>query len=629
MCGIAGIFSNNYKNKLRLKKILENTKHRGPDHSGVWSDFHIAIGNNRLKVVDYDEKSNQPFKSSNGKFIVVFNGEIYNFKKLKNKFNLKTKTDSDTEVLIELFQKIGVKAFSLLEGMFAVAIYDTVNAKLYLARDIYGVKPLYYHLKKNEFSFCSEIKGIRLINRDYQQNNNNIVNFVKWGALDHSDETWFKDIFSLRPGSFLVLGKNKKIKIVKFYNFKQRIKIKNISDKEAIYTFKNLLEKSIEDQSKTIRSIGTNLSGGVDSSLMSLVLSRNKKEITSYTFGYEEKKYDERKYAKKISKNLNIQNFTSICKPKDVNKYFIDTLIMQDEPFTSFRQISHHKLYSDFKDTGSTVILEASGGDEIGAGYKGFLWPNFLDQVKVLGYKRAFNNLVSSLDLKINSLELENFINSSIENQKAYGTCTSDGSRIIDEDCIEKNFLFMYDKGKPLYDRPFENNLQNSQYIEFFHTKLPRGLRYIDRASSSSGREARVPLLSKDIVEFCFSLPNNLKIRQNELRWFMKKTSKLISKNFINLDNKRSIADPQRVWIKKDFKKMFYKLFKSKRFNERQIFQQDKVLKLFENFLKNKGSHSLGIFQIFITEIWFRLFIDNRPDYFKGAKLDEFIYETN
>ena len=104
MCGIAGIFSNNYKNKLRLKKILENTKHRGPDHSGVWSDFHIAIGNNRLKVVDYDEKSNQPFKSSNGKFIVVFNGEIYNFKKLKNKFNLKTKTDSDTEVLIELFQ---------------------------------------------------------------------------------------------------------------------------------------------------------------------------------------------------------------------------------------------------------------------------------------------------------------------------------------------------------------------------------------------------------------------------------------------------------------------------------------------------------------------------------------------
>jgi len=135
--------------------------------------------------------------------------------------------------------------------------------------------------------------------------------------------------------------------------------------------------------------------------------------------------------------------------------------------------------------------------------------------------------------------------------------------------------------------------------------------------------------LSKEIVEFCFAVPNNFKIRDGELRWFMKKSMKYITKNFVNLNNKRSVADPQREWLRKDFKSIVFKLFNSRTFGNRGIFNQKEVVKYYEYFLKKKDAHSLGIFQIFITEIWLRLFIDNKPSYFKDAKLDEFIYETN
>ena len=630
MCGIIGIYQKNKDNKRQLYDLIEKIKHRGPDHTGIWCNKDISLGNTRLKVVDLDENSNQPFISRNKRFVMVFNGEIYNHHKLKKKYKIFTKTKSDTEVLIELFSKIGERCFGLLDGMFSVAIFDKKQSKLFLARDPFGIKPLYYLIKNNKFIFSSELKGIINQKNNSIHNDQSIINFVKWGGLDHSNETWYKNIKNVRPGSILVVDKKFSISHKKYYFFCDNVKNKKIDQDNIPLQFKNLLKKSVKEQSKTIRSIGTNLSGGVDSSILTLFLKDNTKEINTYTFGYNEKKYDERKFAKKVSSKLNLKNFTSICSPKDINKHFINTLIMEDEPFSSFRQVSHHKLYQDYKNEGSTVILEASGGDEIGAGYTGFLWPLYLDQLKKDGHDKAWSSLLKNLNLKKNNIkEISNFVMAGIENQKNYGVCTSDGKKIIGDNLIIKSYEKKFDLGPPNYPKNFESHLQNSQYIEFFHTKLPRGLRYVDRASSGSGREARVPLLKKELVEFCFAVPNNFKIRDRELRWFMKKSMKYLTNNFIKLNNKRSVADPQRDWLRKDFKKIVYKLFNSRKFKNRGIFNQNEVVKYYEYFLKNKDVHSLGIFQIFITEIWLRLFIDNNSSYFKDAKLDEFIHETN
>ena len=630
MCGIAGILQVNKNNNQELLDLIKTIKHRGPDNTGIWFNKNIALGNTRLKVVDLDERSNQPFVSKNNRYIIIFNGEIYNHIDLKKKYKIVTKTSSDTEIIVELFSKFGEKCFKLLDGMFSIAIFDKISCRLYLARDPFGIKPLYYFVRNKKLVFCSEIKGIISQKLSFNQNDKSIIDFIKWGGLDHSNNTWFKNINSIKPGSILVIDKNFSIVKKQYYSLNERVKKTKIDLKNIPLQFKSLLEKSVKDQSKTIRSIGSNLSGGVDSSIVTMFLHNNKKKINTYTFGYNEKKYDERRFAKKISDDLKIKNFTSVCSSENINKNFIDTLIMEDEPFTSFRQVSHHMLYQDYKKNGSTVILEASGGDEIGAGYTGFLWPAYLDQLREQGQDIAWKNLLNNLNLKKkNKSYLTNFVISGIENQKNYGVCTSDGSKIIDNNLINLDYEKKYNEGAPIYPRYFKNHLQNSQYIELFHTKLPRGLRYVDRASSGSGREARVPLLAKDLVEFCFAIPNDFKIRNRELRWFMKESLKFLGKKSIQLENKRSVADPQRVWSRRDFKKTFLKLFKSKKFYNRGIFNQNEVLKNYDYFLKKEQLHSLGIFQIFITEIWLRLFIDNKPSDYRGAKLDEFVNETN
>ena len=630
MCGIAGIFQNSVYNYSEVCKIINTINHRGPDAKGIWHNEFISIGSVRLKVVDFDENSNQPFVSRCKNYILAYNGEVYNYLNLKKKFNLKTKTDSDTEIIIELFSKIGPKAFSLLDGMFAISIYDIKNNKLYLARDCFGIKPLYYFKKNKKIVFCSEIKGILETEKNVETNHTSVINFIKWGGLDNSTKTWFKNIESLEPGSYCEINTSFKLKKVKYYKLEENLKKKKISSKDIPYIFNELLKRSVKNQSQTIRSIGTNLSGGVDSSIVTSFLGEINPDINSYTFGYTEKKYDERPYAKTISNKLNIKNFSSVTTSHDINNNFLDTLIMQDEPFTSFRQVSHHKLYSDYKRNGSTVILESSGGDEIGAGYTGFIWPFFLDQIDKLGLSKATDNLYKSLKFQnLSEKKIKNFINAGIINQEFYGSSTSVGKKIIDKDCISSYYQKKNDEGPPVYKKLFKSNLLNSQYIELFNTKLPRGLRYVDRASSASGREARVPLLNKEIVEFCFSIPNESKIHNGQLRWFMRKSLNYLNKKKINLTNKRSIADPQRIWVKKNLKNLFLQVFKSKKFKSRGVFNQNEVLKSYNRFIKNETSHSLGIFQIFITEIWFRLFIDNNAYKFQGEKLDNFIDYTN
>ena len=236
MCGIAGIFQNSVYNYSEVCKIINTINHRGPDAKGIWHNEFISIGSVRLKVVDFDENSNQPFVSRCKNYILAYNGEVYNYLNLKKKFNLKTKTDSDTEIIIELFSKIGPKAFSLLDGMFAISIYDIKNNKLYLARDCFGIKPLYYFKKNKKIVFCSEIKGILETEKNVETNHTSVINFIKWGGLDNSTKTWFKNIERLEPGSYCEINTSFKLKKVKYYKLEENLKKKkNLVKRYSLY----------------------------------------------------------------------------------------------------------------------------------------------------------------------------------------------------------------------------------------------------------------------------------------------------------------------------------------------------------------------------------------------------------
>jgi len=609
MCGIAGIIGDYNENK--FKRMVDILGHRGPDNQDIFKENRCILGHTRLKVIDINDSANQPMVSSCGRYIIVFNGEIYNYNDIKSELDIKHHTESDTEVLLNAYIRWQEKCLDRINGMYAFCVWDREKKELFAARDRFGIKPFFYYQDRERFIFASEIKAILAYGIQREPDYKAVHDFLRWGAIDHDEKTWFNGIKKLLPGHYLRIN-DQGIKIERYWKLSDMVdEDKSATCDEAAEEFAGLLQDSIRSQMIADRTIGTNLSGGVDSSVVTLLASQIRDDINTYTFGYEEERFDERPFAEKISNIANLPNFTSALTPEIVEKDFLRVLIEEDEPFTSFRQLSHHNLYLEHKEKGSTVILEASGGDEIGAGYTGFLWGWYLDMIDQCGpetAERRFDEETGHLGM--DAEQKRKFSLGAAANHDQYGICTSDGTQFINPDVLNEDFTKEHSTSFPDYERPFKSNLRNAQYIEMFHTKLPRGLRYVERASSASGREARVPLLDPGIVAHGFSMPNEVKIKDGQFRKYMKQSVKNILPEEILKINKRSVADPQKVWVKGDLAYLFEDILNSETFKKRGIYNTYEARSEFERFKRGKDLNSLGIFQFLITEMWFRIYID-------------------
>ena len=611
MCGISGIIDFNKRNRLPdLKNMNSSLRHRGPDDTGEWFSKTAYIGHRRLKILDLTSKSKQPM-NLNDRFILTYNGEIYNYKELKKDFlnKYEFKSSGDTEVLLKLLHNYKESGLKKIKGMFSFALWDEKKQELLAARDPFGIKPFYFYKDKNLFYFASEIKAFFAAGIKIKPNYKKIHEFLRWGVLDYDDSTWFENIYSLKPGHYIKLNKNKFF-IKRYYYLPEKIIGKKELDfNSAKKEFTNLITKSVKRHCRSDRSIGVHLSGGVDSSVISAVTSKvTGNNINNYTFGFKSKKFDERKFAEKVSKNLKIKNFNSVLNANEVEKYMSRVLLSHDEPFTSIRILAQYKLYETFSND-STVIFDASGGDEIGAGYQYYQWPWFLDllQNKEKGAFDRFKKLIKNNSGK----NLTNSIYGSVINHEQPGTTTADGTPYLNILNYSSDFLSKFKNNLLDFLRPFKSHLKNDQYIDLMHVKLPRCLRYVDRSSMAFGNEARLPILDTSIVELAFCSSNDAKIDEKDFRKFMKYGSKkFFSKNFF-LPNKRNVADPQKTWLKNDLKDLVLETIKSRSFKERGIFNYKQCLKYYDSFINSDLSvNSFGVFQLLIVEFWFRNLID-------------------
>ena len=371
--------------------------------------------------------------------------------------------------------------------------------------------------------------------------------------------------------------------------------------------FIELIGDSLRLRLRSDRKVGVHLSGGVDTTLVAVLASKLLSyNLSSFTYGYEESKYDERPYAKQVAEIISIENSDSLLKVDDLDEWLPRVVKEQDEPFTSIRTLSQHKLYSDFKDTGSTVILEAAGGEEIGAGYNGYLWPWYLDMLKTEGpmeAKKELINMISNIGMKE---QIISFLLGSASNYEQGGICTADGIPYLQTNILTKEFVSEHCKEIPEYQKPFKSHLRNAQFQDLMYVKLPRFLRYVDRASMASGREARLPFLDHRIVELGFSADLSVKIGDGHLRKYLRDSANSILSEEL-LQNKRSVVDPQKDWLRGPASSFVKDLFHSKSFSERGIFNTDKVNIQYKNFCDaDHLSNSFGIFQLLITEMWFR-----------------------
>ena len=618
MCGIAGIIS--FTNKIdhsRIDIITNSISHRGPDQKKIFKSKNSVFGFVRLKIIDLSDNSNQPFSSHDNKIHIIYNGEIYNFRELKDQFfsNQKFKSKGDGEILLYLYQKFGINFIEKIKGMFSIAIIDENKDKTYLIRDRFGIKPLYYYYDKDKLIFCSEIKGIlRGLNKKGELNLKEAFKFFKQGLINSSKETWFKNIYQVRQSCFLEIDKENVIEKQYYFIEKKIDEDKDLDNKFGfkyyVNEFRDRILKSFDQHNIYDVEAGVHLSGGIDSSILAALSNYFKKDYKSFTFDFENSKYSELEFAQQIAKSANLKNYSTQLKEEDLESSLMKVLNREFEPFSSLRILSQHNLYDHFKND-SKVIIDGSGGDEIGAGYSYYLIPWYLDLIKNFNKKKIKKRFHKDVyEIKNQTLDISQFIHGSFSQYKNPGSSTIDGSFYKSDKLFSNEFNSL--SHNQIIDKPFKSHLRNAQFADLFYLKLPRSLRYADRGSMHNSIETRVPFLDHEVVEWSLQIPSKFKLLQSQQRI----TLKYPFKNYVNKKilylNKRTIADPQSHWLKNNLKEMYNDMLNSSNFDSFSIFNKTEVKEYFNNFIKYpKHFNSFLLFQIFIYELWCKKILEN------------------
>lgn len=489
MCGIFGALG--HIDKININKVYDDLYHRGPDNQNYFSYNNLLFVHTRLAIIDLEKEANQPMQSD--KVLLVFNGEIYNYKQLIQQYNLKMNTKSDTEVIIRLYEKLGISFVNDLNGMFAIALYDKVLNKLFLIRDRFGKKPLFYTFKDKTFYFSSEIKALYSQTNTLTINDESVYHYLSY-LSPQIGESFFQDINKLEAGHILEIDINMKPTFHTYFNTKN-IFNKNINlpfDQIVIKT-DELLQESIRLRLISDRKVAISLSGGIDSSLNLYYAKQLKKDIYAINITYKGFENSESKRAEKYAKELGV---TFIPLEIDIEEYFnvceeLKELI--DTPFIWMDMILIYLISKKLKELDIRVLLVGEGGDELGAYQSYFELLDIYDKFTLnqKHYISLSRSNPQEFDLVYNnSLISKRHIHGFYENEK-------------------KSFL----KNKPNsykqlwelmeeIDDQFISKILNLEY----RFRIPEILlARLDYATMQNSVEARAPFLDKDLVEFTLS----------------------------------------------------------------------------------------------------------------------------
>lgn len=508
MCGVAAIVGP--KASLQnLEGILALQNHRGPDYTGYWVEPNqIALGHNRLSIIDLSAAANQPFVSSDGRYHLVFNGEIYNYLELKQKlrFDFEFKTNSDTEVLLAAFIKWGKECLAELNGMFAFIIWDIKDQSLFAARDRFGVKPLYFSQLADSLILSSEIRPHWQIGIPKVPNSDVWHSYLTKGQYGMPDETFWKGIHQIPGGHYLTL-KNGDIEIRSWYDFVTRSMalINHQENDEEAYIL-DLLKDSVRLRFRADVLVGFNLSGGLDSSTLLALVSDaypDEKKIEAFTFFTGDERYDELPWVRQMLVGKPYPLNTCKLEVSDIPYLTQKIASVQDEPFGGIPTLAYAKVFEEARKKGFLVLLDGQGSDEAWAGYDYYL-----------------KNTTSLIQ----------------------GTNTSP----VRPEALTNSLKSMGSREIPM---PFSDKLLNKQFRDIFYTKIPRALRFNDRVSMAFSTELREPFLDYRLVEYVFSRSRDFKIKDGQQKWLLRKIAAKYLGDDIALAPKRPLQTPQREWL--------------------------------------------------------------------------------
>lgn len=621
MCGIGAVFNLNH-NKVKniyniLYKINDIQKHRGPDSNGIYvnEEEYVGLSHTRLSIIDINS-GNQPIIDQYGNSIVL-NGEIYNYKELKNNIKIPYRTNSDTEVILEYYKIYGIDCIKYFKGIFSFVIWDNINKKFICVRDRFGVKPLYYTIIDDNIYLTSETKSLLNIIKpsiDYQAFKEYLV-----FQTPLRGKTLFKDIKEMLPGHLIII-ENGNIKNIKYWDIDYNPDFYH-SKKYFTEELYNMLTDVVKLNTTSDVEIGCYLSGGLDSSIISILTNKNINNLKVFNGKFDGGNlFDETKYVKDVVNMYNMDLYQKTITPQDFIENIHNVIYHLDYPVAgpgSFNQYIMSKYVSEHL----KVIIGGQGGDEIFGGYVRYLLAYFEQCILgaiddnmnngqfIVTYESIIPNLKNLYNYK--PMIKEFWSNGLFENKEKRYFQLIDRSKNL-KSIITPSLLNdsdVYD----IYVDIFHHDKMSSSYLDSmtrfdFKVILPSLLHVEDRMSMAHGIESRVPYLDQDIVNFVINTPSNIKFENGDMKHLLKNTFKNeLPKSIYNRNDKMGFPIPLNNWTKNELREFVGDIFNSteskKRFYLNEELNVDNIL--------NDNIYSRNFWVLLSLELWQQIFFDN------------------
>ncbi len=640
MCGIAGIYNYisqiEHSNEIIVKRMLSVIDHRGPDESGAYVNDNIGLGSVRLSIIDL-ASGQQPMADISKRYWIVYNGELFNYKELKvdlKKKGIKFKTNSDTEVVIQMYATYGVDCLKYFNGQFAFCIWDKIKDELFLARDRVGIRPLFYWNQKQMFAFCSEIKGLLTLDQVQTKINSDGLSqiFTFWSTV--SPITPFENIFELQPGHFMLVNKNEK-KINQYWSLEfqpEQVK-QNVKIEESTDELFDLLNDAVKIRLRADVPIGAYLSGGLDSSLTTALISKIYPDnLNTFSISFDEESYDETKYQQKVSQYLNTNHSSFFCTSDDILENFTNTIWHTEYPILRTSPTPMYLLSKKVHENNIKVVITGEGADEILGGYNIFkeakvrrFWANqpdskirpkllsklypYLPQLKdssdfslkmFFGYKLTDidNPFYSHLLRWHNTSRLKSFFNidfsKSIQSKDHFAEI---------QEILPKNYNNWSLLSKSQY---LETSIFMSEYL-----LSSQG----DRMAMGNSVEGRYPFLDYRVIEFCSKLPDSFKLNGLNEKYILKRLSSGKIPEIITKRSKQAYRAPiSNSFLSPNGIKFMNEILSDNSLKNSGIFDPNKVNSLISKTKKQltiSEIDQMAITGIVSTQILFDKFISN------------------
>lgn len=622
MCGINGIidFKGIYRQEERhniVHEMNEKIIYRGPNSEGIYDSSVVTMGMRRLSIIDLST-GNQPIYNEDKSIAIVFNGEIYNFKELRSQLIEKGhrfSTKTDTEVIVHAYEEYGLEAFRKLDGMFAISLYDANQNCVYVARDRMGEKPCYYYTDDNMFCYASELKSIIALPFVKKEMDKKALNLYLQLTYIPSPLTIYKDINKVMPGHVLKISLSGNVEDICYWDIKECLQNNCVIDyQKAQKQLYSIMNKSVKERMVSDVPLGAFLSGGIDSSIIVGLMSKNSKvPIETFTIGFQEKEYDERDRARMVAEYYKTNHHEYVLDYKEALSIIDGILDKLDEPFGD-SSILPTFFVSRFASENVKVVLTGDAGDELFLGYSKYLigyYSKIYKKIPKLFRKNIIEPIIYSMnDSTVISRKLRKVIDNvdsdCFEQRLALmsmGFKTYERKQLLKEEFIDDSGI---EHIKDIYDSiDNANELVRTQCVDLQIVLEGDMMTKVDRMSMLNSLETRTPMLAREVVNFACGIPVDYKLKNKDLKRILKDTFSDILPNDFTKFPKSGFAVPLDYWFRSELKSELLEMFSKETIERQGIFEYSYIDKILQEHFQQKKNRKNEIWTLYVFQKWF------------------------